>query len=81
MAARQVLDLASLDDATSLSAPAYFNHLRFGTYYSDLIMPLAQKYGFHPLFLFSLIRQESLFESFVRSSADASGLMQIIPSR
>ncbi|MEW5872555.1 MAG: tetratricopeptide repeat protein [Chloroflexota bacterium] len=80
IAARQVLTLALMDDATSISAPAYFNHLRFGTYYSDLIMPLAQQYNLHPLFLFSLVRQESLFEGFVRSSADARGLMQVIPA-
>ncbi len=79
LAARQVLSLALMSDADTMSAPAYFNHVRFGTYYSDLILPGAQEYGFHPLFLFSLIRQESLFESFVRSSAAASGLMQIIP--
>ncbi len=79
MAARQVLNLAGMDDATSLSAPPYFNHIRFGSYYSDLVMPLAQEYGFHPLFLFALIRQESLFEGFVNSSAGARGLMQIMP--
>ena len=79
MSARQVLDLAGLNDATSLSAPAYFNHIRFGTFFGDLVIPLAQEYGFHPLLLFSLIRQESLFEGFVRSSAGARGLMQIIP--
>jgi len=80
MASRQVLNLASMDDASSLSAPSYFNHLRFGTYYSDLIIPLSKEYSFHPLFILSLIRQESLFESFVNSSAGARGLMQIIPS-
>jgi soluble lytic murein transglycosylase len=80
MSARQVLSLALMDDAMSLSAPAYFNHLRFGTYYADLIMPLAEQYAFHPLFLLSVVRQESLFEGFVSSSADARGLMQIIPA-
>lgn len=80
MAARQVLNLALMDDAQTLSAPLYFNRIRFGTYYSDLVIPLAQEYGFHPLFLFSIIRQESLFESFVRSSAGARGLMQIMPA-
>ncbi len=30
--------------------------------------------------MFSVIRQESLFEGFVRSSAGAHGLMQIIPA-
>lgn len=79
-ATRQILDLALLSDAETLGAPAYFNHLRFGTYYSDLVFPLAQEFGFHPLFLFSLIRQESLFEGFVRSTAGARGLMQIMPA-
>lgn len=78
-AARQLLDLAGMDDASTMSAPPYFNHIRFGTYYSDLVIPIAQEYNFHPLLLFSVIRQESLFESFVRSSAEASGLMQIMP--
>lgn len=80
MAARQVLDNALMDDASTLGAPVYFNHIRFGTYYNDLLLPLAQEYGFHPLFLFSLVRQESLFEGFVRSSAGARGLMQIMPA-
>ena len=80
-AARQVLTLAGLDEhATSLSAPPYFNHIRYGTYYADLIIPDAEAYGLHPLFLFSIIRLESLFEGFVRSTAGARGLMQIIPS-
>jgi soluble lytic murein transglycosylase len=43
-------------------------------------MPLVEDYGFHPLFLYALIRQESLFEGFVNSSAGARGLMQIIPT-
>jgi len=80
-AARQVLTLAGLDEhATSLSAPPYFNHIRYGTYYADLIVPNAEAQGLHPLFLFSVVRQESLFEGFVRSNAGARGLMQIIPS-
>ena len=80
-AARQVLTLAGLDEhAASLSAPPYFNHVRYGTYYADLIVPDAEAQGLHPLFLFSVVRQESLFEGFVRSTAGARGLMQIIPS-
>ena len=78
-AARQVLALAYLDGAATLSAPSYFNHVRFGAYYADLILPLAKQYDFHPLFLFAVVRQESLFEGFVSSSAAARGLMQIIP--
>ena len=80
-ASRQVLTLAGLDEqAASLSAPPYFNHVRYGTYYSDLIVPNAEAQGLHPLFLFSVVRQESLFEGFARSTAGARGLMQIIPS-
>lgn len=79
-AARQVLTLAGMDDAATISAPAFFNHVRFGLYYRDLIIAASQEFDFHPLFLFSVMRQESLFEGFVRSSAGARGLMQIIPS-
>ncbi len=79
-AARHVLDLAGMDDATTLQAPLYFTHLRFGPYYRDLVVPIAQAYDFHPLFLFSVLRQESLFEGFVHSSAGARGLMQLMPA-
>jgi soluble lytic murein transglycosylase len=79
-AIRQVLTLAGMNtQAQTLAAPAYFNHVRYGLYYQDLIRPVAQQTGFDPLFLFSVIRQESLFEGFVRSSAGARGLMQITP--
>ena len=79
-AARQVLNAAEMDDAATMNAPAYFNHIRFGSYYNDLIFPIAQEYSFHPLFLFSVVRQESLFEGYVVSSAGARGLMQIMPA-
>lgn len=80
-AARQVLTLAGLDEhKESMMAPAYFGYIRYGLYYSDLILPAAQENGFDPLFMFSVIRQESLFEGFVNSNAGARGLMQIVPS-
>jgi soluble lytic murein transglycosylase len=80
-AARQVLTLAGLDEHTeSMMAPPYFGYIRYGLYYSDLILPAAQENGFDPLFIFSVVRQESLFEGFVDSSAGARGLMQIIPT-
>ncbi len=80
-AARQVLTLAGMDTgAKALTAPRYFNRLRFGVYYQDLIVPAARQNGIDPLLLFSIVRQESLFEGFVRSSAGARGLMQIMPS-
>jgi soluble lytic murein transglycosylase len=79
LAARQVLDLAGLDDAGTLTAPVLFNHIRFGAYYPDLVAPVAQGYNFNPLFIWSTIRQESLFDPSIQSSAGAFGLMQVMP--
>lgn len=79
-AAREVLTLAGLESqSASLTAPDYFNHIRYGLYYHDMIIAESQRYGIDPLFMFSLIRQESLFEGFVSSTAGAHGLMQVIP--
>ncbi len=79
-AARQILRLAGMDDAATAAAPIYFNRIRFGPYFGDLILPEASRYGLDGLFLLSVVRQESLFEGFAASYADARGLMQIIPS-
>ncbi|MCS7011411.1 MAG: tetratricopeptide repeat protein [Anaerolineales bacterium] len=80
-ALRRVLTLAGLTDQNdTLVAPLYFNLVRYGLYYADLVQPTAEAHGFHPLFLFSVMRQESLFESFIRSPAGARGLMQIMPT-
>ncbi len=78
--ARQILDLAGLDDAGTLSAPRYFNLVRFGPYFGDLILPEAMAAGLDPLFLLSVVRQESLFQGAATSSASARGLMQVIPT-
>jgi len=77
---RQILDLANLDDAGTFTAPIYFNHIRFGIFFKDSVLKAAQEKGFHPLFLFSVLRQESLFDRSVRSAAGARGLMQIMPT-
>lgn len=80
-AAREVLNRAGLESqSASLAAPAYFNHIRYGLYYHDLVIADAQRYELDPLFVFSVIRQESLFEGFVSSGAGAHGLMQVIPA-
>jgi len=80
-AARQVLTLAGMNSQfQTLAAPAYFNELRYGLYYQDIVLPAASQSGFDPLFLYAVLRQESLFEGFVRSIAGARGLMQIVPS-
>lgn len=60
-------------------APLFLGRLIYPVYYSDLIMPLAEQYGYDPRLQFALVRQESLFESFARSGAAAQGLSQVIP--
>ena len=78
---RQTLTLVGLDEhSESMMAPPYFRHARYGLYFSDLIIPDAKTEGLDPLFVFSIVRQESFFEGFVHSTAGARGLMQIIPS-
>ncbi len=80
MAARQVLDLAGLDDAGTLTAPLLFSHIRFGAYYPELVAPAAEKNGLDPLFVWSTLRQESLFDPSIQSGAGALGLMQVMPA-
>ncbi len=79
-ASRQVLTLAGMDNEATFTAPLYFNHIRFGTFFKDLVLQAADLENLNTLFLFSVIRQESMFEGFVISSAGARGLMQIMPA-
>jgi len=79
-ASRQILTLAGMDDTQTLDAPKYFNHIRFGPFYRELVVEEANRVGLNPLLLLSVIRQESFFEGFVTSGADARGLMQILPA-
>lgn len=80
LSSRQVLDLANMDDVGTLQAPVYFNHIRYGIYFRDLVMSTSQSENLHPLFLLSVMRQESMFEGFAQSGAGARGLMQIMPA-
>lgn len=77
---RQILDLAQMDDAATLKAPVYFNHIRFGAFFREDVLKAAQDENIHPFVLFSTLRQESMFEGFVESSAGARGIMQIMPA-
>lgn len=80
LASRQILKLAGLDDTATMEAPVYFNYIRFGFYFGEVILPEAAAFDLDGLFLLSVARQESLFESFTTSYAAARGLMQVIPS-
>ncbi len=76
LAAERVMILTGVN---GLTAPRFLAHLAYPIYYADLVTAEAEKYGYDPLLQFSLIRQESLYESFATSSAVAQGLSQVIP--
>jgi soluble lytic murein transglycosylase len=75
-AAANLITLAGID---TLSAPPYIARLRYPVYYQALVLPESAANDLDPLLVFSLIRQESLFEGYATSFAAAQGLMQIIP--
>lgn len=54
--------------------------LLFPRKFSDLIQAQALRFQVRPELIMSIIRQESAFNPFARSPADALGLMQILPS-
>jgi soluble lytic murein transglycosylase len=74
-AATLVVDSGS----TTFDVPSYIARLRYPIYFDDLVLTHSEEYGLDPLLVFSLIRQESLFQGFATSFAYAQGLMQIIP--
>jgi soluble lytic murein transglycosylase len=76
LAAERVMALTATD---VFAAPRLIGRLSYPVYFRDLVLPLAERYGYDPLLQFALIRQESLFESFVSSSAGAQGLSQVMP--
>lgn len=78
--ALDLIEMSGYSSETAFEAPRYFNYVRFGPYFGDLIISAAENRNLDGLFVLSLVRQESLFESFAISYAAAQGLMQIIPS-
>jgi soluble lytic murein transglycosylase len=79
-AARNILDLAGMDDLSSLSAPIFFTHIRFGAYFRQQMIDGIQGRNINPLVLYSLLRQESLFDTTIVSSAGARGMAQFMPA-
>jgi len=80
VATNSLLKMAGLENAAALEAPEFFTRIRFGAYYLDWVLPIAEDRDFDPLLLLSIMRQESHYEGFAESSASAYGLMQIIPT-
>ncbi|MDZ4768873.1 MAG: tetratricopeptide repeat protein [Chloroflexota bacterium] len=63
----------------TLQAPGFIARMRYPAYYRDLVEGTAARYDFDPLLLFSLIRHESLFNTYATAAAGEIGLTQVIP--
>lgn len=64
----------------TLGAPPFLARLRFPDYYVDLVRREGEARDIDPLLMLSLIRQESLFDTYATAGAGEKGLMQVIPS-
>ena len=77
---RQILTAAGLyEDDRTMDVPNYFNHIRFGAWFTDYVLESCSTYDISPFILYSVMKQESMFNPWVTSSAGARGLMQIMP--
>jgi soluble lytic murein transglycosylase len=63
----------------TLQVPSFIGRLRYPDYYIDLIRPVAAERAVDPLLILSLIRLESLFNTYATAAAGEKGLMQVIP--
>ncbi|MFW5709279.1 MAG: transglycosylase SLT domain-containing protein [Chloroflexota bacterium] len=73
-------NLIILSGQGTLNVPPFIARLRYPFYYGNEIRNAGEEYGFDPLILASLIRQESLFDTNATAAADEKGLTQVIPS-
>jgi soluble lytic murein transglycosylase len=72
--------LGSLEVSMKVQLLKDHPELLFPRKYIDLVQPSADKFGVSPEMMLAIIRQESAFNPFARSPADAFGLMQLLPS-
>jgi len=71
--------LGNLDAKLKLQLLVENPDLLFPKKYTEIIYPWAEKLKVRPELALSIIRQESAFNPFSRSPADAFGLMQVLP--
>jgi soluble lytic murein transglycosylase-like protein/TolA-binding protein len=64
----------------ALDAPRAVRRMAYPTGYADLVGTESARRDLGPLLLLSLIRQESLFDRYALSLADARGLTQVMPA-
>ena len=70
--------LAAIESANQIKNGAA-HALRFPLPYDDAILKYSRRFSLDPAFVYGLIRQESRFMPKIVSSANAQGLMQVIP--
>lgn len=75
-AAANVIRIANIG---TLDAPRFIARMRYPVYYLDVVLDSAGRYGLDPLLIFSLIRHESLFDTYATAAAGEIGLTQVIP--
>lgn len=63
----------------TLQVPSFIGRLRYPDYYIDVIRPVAEERAVDPLLILSLIRLESLFNTYATAAAGEKGLTQVIP--
>ncbi|MBL8133845.1 MAG: tetratricopeptide repeat protein [Anaerolineae bacterium] len=63
----------------TLAAPPFIARMRYPAYYLDLVLREAERYEVDPLLILSLIRHESLFNTFATAAAGEKGLTQVVP--
>ena len=76
VAAANTLNAMGVD---TLEAPAYIARMRYPIYYWESVLEQAEARGMDPLVIFSMIRHESLFDTYARGAAEEKGLTQVIP--
>ena len=79
LAIRTIRSSMSEEEARFGSCPPALIRLYYPLVYWDLVTKYATKYRVDPLFVMAVMREESLFQKDVVSSAGAMGLMQLMP--
>ncbi len=64
----------------TLDAPPYIARMRYPAYYLDVVQEVSTRRELDPLLMYSLIRHESLFDTYATAAAGEKGLTQVIPS-
>ena len=77
---RDILTAAGLyEDDRTMDVPNYFNHIRFGPWFSRYTLEACANYDVSPYVMYAIMKQESMFNPWIASAAGARGLMQIMP--